>query len=57
MRLLPRPLRTALAVALAAAAAPAAAQTYSQTIFFGDSMTDTGAFRPALIQSWDRTGR
>ena len=50
MRLLPRPLRTALAVALAAAAAPAAAQTYSQTIFFGDSMTDTGAFRPALIQ-------
>ncbi len=50
MRQLLRPLGTALAVALAAAAAPAAAQTYSQTIFFGDSMTDTGAFRPALIQ-------
>ena len=45
-----RPLRTALAAALALAAAPAAAQTYSETIFFGDSMTDTGAFRPALVQ-------
>ena len=47
---LSRPLRTALAAALACAVAPAAAQTYSQTIFFGDSLTDTGAFRPALIQ-------
>lgn len=45
-----RPLRTVLAAALALAAAPVAAQTYSQTIFFGDSLTDTGAFRPALIQ-------
>lgn len=50
MRLMSRPLRTALAAALALAAAPAAAQTYSQTIFFGDSLTDTGAFRPALVQ-------
>ena len=45
-----RPLRTVLAAALALAAAPAAAQTYSETIFFGDSLTDAGAFRPALIQ-------
>lgn len=43
--------RTALAAALAFAAAPVAAQTYSQTIFFGDSLTDTGHFRPALIQA------
>ncbi|CAA9333688.1 MAG: Phospholipase/lecithinase/hemolysin [uncultured Lysobacter sp.] len=43
--------RTALAAALALAAAPAAAQTYSQTIFFGDSLTDTGTFRPAIVQT------
>lgn len=42
--------RSALAAALALAAAPALAQTYSQTIFFGDSLTDAGAFRPGLIQ-------
>lgn len=42
--------RTALAAALALAAMPALAQTYSQTIFFGDSLTDTGTFRPALVQ-------
>jgi outer membrane lipase/esterase len=41
--------RTALAAALALAAAPAFAQTYSQTIFFGDSLTDSGAFRPLLV--------
>lgn len=41
--------RTALAAALALAAAPAFAQTYSQTIFFGDSLTDSGAFRPVLV--------
>ncbi|WP_187770707.1 autotransporter domain-containing protein [Cognatilysobacter lacus] len=40
-----------MAAALALAAMPAFAQTYSQTIFFGDSLTDTGAFRPALIQA------
>ncbi|RDZ29522.1 autotransporter domain-containing protein [Lysobacter silvisoli] len=45
------PVRNALAVALALAAAPAFAQTYSQTIFFGDSLTDSGHFRPALIQA------
>lgn len=43
--------RTALAAALALAAAPAFAQTYSQTIFFGDSLTDAGTFRPALVQA------
>ena len=43
-------IRTALAAALALAAAPAAAQTYSQTIFFGDSLTDAGHFRPVLVQ-------
>lgn len=47
-----RPLRRLLALALAAAAAPAFAQTspYSQTIFFGDSLTDSGTFRPTLVQ-------
>lgn len=44
------PARTLLATALALAAAPAVAQTYSQTIFFGDSLTDSGHFRPALVQ-------
>jgi outer membrane lipase/esterase len=43
--------RTALAAALALAAAPAFAQTYSQTVFFGDSLTDSGWFRPALVQA------
>ena len=42
------PIRAVLAAALALAAAPAAAQTYSQTIFFGDSLTDTGRYRGAL---------
>jgi len=27
-----------------------AEQVYSQTVFFGDSLTDSGHFRPALIQ-------
>ena len=43
-----RPLRTALLATLALAAMPAAAQTYSQTVFFGDSLTDTGRYRGAL---------
>ncbi len=43
------PVRTVLAAALAVAAAPVAAQTYSQTVFFGDSLTDSGHFRPALV--------
>lgn len=46
------PVRSLLAVALAVAAAPALAadSPYSQTIFFGDSLTDSGHFRPALVQ-------
>ena len=44
-----KPVRTALAAALALAALPAFAQTYSQTVFFGDSLTDAGAFRPGLV--------
>ena len=44
-----RPVRSALAVALALAALPAFAQNhpYSQTVFIGDSLTDSGHFRPA----------
>ncbi|WP_462115941.1 SGNH/GDSL hydrolase family protein, partial [Lysobacter xanthus] len=45
-----KPVRTVLAAALALAAMPAFAQTYSQTIFFGDSLTDAGSFRPTLVQ-------
>lgn len=44
-----RPIRTMLAAALALAAAPAfAGGPYSQTVFFGDSLTDAGFFRPLL---------
>lgn len=44
-----KPIRSLLAVALAAAAVPAmAAGPYSQTVFFGDSLTDAGFFRPLL---------
>ena len=46
-----RPLRAAVAVAIALAAAPAMAQSpYSKTVFFGDSLTDTGYFRPVLMK-------
>ncbi|MDQ3056774.1 MAG: autotransporter domain-containing protein [Pseudomonadota bacterium] len=45
-----RPVRTLLAAALALVAAPVFAQTYSQTIFFGDSLTDSGFYRPFLVQ-------
>ena len=45
-----KPVRTLLAVALALAAAPSFAQTYSQTVFFGDSLTDSGFYRPFLVQ-------
>ncbi len=50
MSLLSRPVRHLLATALALAAAPAFAQTgpYTQTVFFGDSLTDAGYFRPLL---------
>ena len=48
-----KPVRTALAAALVLAAAPAFAANdpYSQTIFIGDSLSDSGHFRPALIQA------
>ena len=47
-----RPIRSLLAAALAIAAAPAMAQdgTFSQTVFFGDSLTDAGFFTPLLVQ-------
>jgi outer membrane lipase/esterase len=52
-----RPARRLLALALAAAAAPAFAQSgYSDTIFFGDSLTDSGHFRPALVQAVGPSG-
>lgn len=46
--------RTLLAAALALATTPAFAQQaapYSQTVFFGDSLTDAGYFRPLLPAS------
>jgi outer membrane lipase/esterase len=46
------PARGLLAAALVLAAAPAMAQqdTFTRTVFFGDSLTDAGYFRPVLIQ-------
>ena len=45
------PLAAALAAALAFVAAPAIADdTFSRTVFFGDSLTDAGYFRPLLVQ-------
>ncbi|CBA16741.1 autotransporter domain-containing esterase [Xanthomonas albilineans] len=47
-----RPLRSSLAVAIVLAAAPAFAHsTYSRTVFFGDSLTDAGYYRPLLPAS------
>src|SRR5690606_38192986 len=47
----PVPATRLLAAALALAAAPAlAADTFSRTVFFGDSLTDAGYFRPLLVQ-------
>ena len=50
----PRICRSLLASALALAALPAFAQSglapFSKTVFFGDSLTDAGYFRPALVQ-------
>jgi outer membrane lipase/esterase len=47
-----RPTRTLLAIALAMTTAPAFADgPYSQTVFFGDSLTDAGFFRPLLPAS------
>ncbi|HEY0662333.1 MAG TPA: autotransporter domain-containing protein [Lysobacter sp.] len=45
-----KPVRTLLAAALALATTPALAQTYSQTVFFGDSLTDSGFYRPFLVE-------
>lgn len=46
------PIRAVLAVALAAAAIPALADdTFSRTVFFGDSLTDSGYFRPVILAS------
>ena len=51
MSLVSRPLRSAMAVAIALAAVPALAQSpFSKTVFFGDSLTDTGYFRPLLVK-------
>ena len=48
-------IRSVLAAALACAAVPAFAQNanspFSQTVFFGDSLTDAGYFRPLLPAS------
>lgn len=52
MRLALRPARGLLATALALAALPAMAQdTFSSSVFFGDSLTDSGYFRPVLVQA------
>lgn len=45
-----KPVRRLLAAALALAAAPAFAGPFTNTVFFGDSLTDSGHFRPALVQ-------
>lgn len=46
-----KPVRRLLAAALALAAAPAVAGPFTDTVFFGDSLTDAGSFRPGLIQA------
>lgn len=47
------PNRGLLALCLAFAALPATAQdnTFTSTVFFGDSLTDSGYFRPLLVQA------
>ena len=44
-----KPVRRLLTAALALAAAPAFAGPFTNTVFFGDSLTDSGFFRPALV--------
>lgn len=51
-----KPVRTVLAAALALATAPALAQPYTQTIFIGDSLSDSGYFRPTLIRAVGPSG-
>jgi len=48
-----RPVRTLIAAAIALAAVPALAaeSPFSRTVFFGDSLTDSGYFRPLLPPS------
>ena len=48
--------RTVLAAALALAATPVLAGPYTQTVFFGDSLTDSGFYRPFLIQQVGPSG-
>ncbi len=44
------PVRAALATALALAVTPVLAeQPFSKTVFFGDSLTDSGYFRPVIV--------
>ncbi len=46
-----RPATGLLAAALALAASPVLAQdAFSRTVFFGDSLTDAGYFRPLMVQ-------
>ena len=49
-----KPVHTVLAAAIALASLPAMAQSfdrpYTQTVFFGDSLTDAGFFKPFLIE-------
>ena len=49
MLLSKRPIRSLMAVAIALAAMPAMAQSpYTKTVFIGDSLTDSGYYRPLL---------
>lgn len=44
-----RPIRSLMAMAIAIAAAPAMAESaFDQTVFFGDSLTDSGYYNPLL---------
>ena len=47
----PLPLRRLLPLALALAATPAMAGEYSRTVFFGDSLTDSGHFRGQIPEA------
>ncbi|KAF1014554.1 MAG: Esterase EstP [Stenotrophomonas maltophilia] len=53
MQLSKRPVRTVMAAALALAALPAMAgeSTFNRTVFIGDSLIDSGYYRPALPAS------
>ena len=52
------PAKWALAAAIAAVAAPAFAEsTFDQTVFFGDSLTDSGYYRPLLPAAYQPVDR